>query len=145
MNYLHQINEWSSKHNPTWLVIIRVALGLCLFVKGFSFIQNTALLEEYILGTSLAQSASWLSTIIPSVHLLGGSMIIAGLFTRWAALLQIPILIGAVFFVNAKKGIFAGESDLLFSIIILILLLFFLLEGSGRMSLDNYFAKSARD
>ena len=145
MNYLNQINDWSDKHNPTWLVVIRVALGLCLFIKGFGFIQNTALLEKYILTTSLAESVSWLSTIIPWVHLLGGSMIIAGLFTRWAALVQIPILIGAVFFVNAKKGIFAGESDLLFSIIILVLLLFFVVEGSGRLSLDHYFATSRRE
>ena len=145
MNYLNQINDWSDKHNPTWLVVIRVALGLCLFIKGFGFIQNTALLEKYILTTSLAESVSWLSTIIPWVHLLGGSMIIAGLFTRWAALVQIPILIGAVFFVNAKKGIFAGESDLLFSIIILVLLLFFVVEGSGRLSLDHYFAKSRQE
>lgn len=145
MNYLHQINEWSSKHNPTWLVVVRVALGLCLFVKGFSFIQNTAILEKYLSGTSLAENAASLSTIIPWVHLLGGSMIIAGLFTRLAALVQLPVLIGAVFFVNAKKGFFAGESDLLFSIIILVLLLFFLVEGSGRLSLDNYFEKSRHD
>lgn len=142
MSYLQQINEWSSKHIPKWLVAIRVALGLCLFVNGFGFIKNNTLLEEYISTTSFAQNASWLTTIIPWMHLLGGSMIIAGLFTRLGVLLQIPILIGAVFFVNAKKGIFAGESDLLFSIIILILLLFFLVEGGGRLSRDDYFSRS---
>jgi uncharacterized membrane protein YphA (DoxX/SURF4 family) len=93
---------------------------------------------------SLVKNAAWLSTLIPWIHLLGGSLIIAGLFTRAAALIQIPILLGAVFFVNAKKGVFAGESDLLFSIIILVLLFFFLLEGGGRLSLDNYFAKSGK-
>src|SRR4249919_3910044 len=103
MSFLHQIDDWSSKHNPKWLVAIRVVLGLCLFVKGFGFIRNTALLEAYISTTSFTDSASWLSTLIPWVHLLGGSMIIAGLFTRLGALFQIPILIGAVFFVNAKK------------------------------------------
>lgn len=141
MSFLQQINEWSIKHNPKWLVAIRVALGLCLFVKGFGFIKNITVLEQYISTTSLAESASWLTTIIPWLHILGGSMIIAGLFTRLAILFQIPILLGAVFFVNAKKGIFAGESDLLFSIIVLILLFFFLLEGGGSLSLDNYFAK----
>lgn len=145
MSFLKQINEWSSKHNPKWLVVIRVALGLCLFVKGFGFIKNTAVLEEYISSTSLLANASWLTTLIPWVHLLGGSMIIAGLFTRLGSLLNIPILIGAVFFVNAKKGVFAGESDLLFSIIILLLLFFFLLEGGGPLSLDNYFSKSDKN
>ena len=145
MSFLQQINDWSSKHNPKWLVAIRVALGLCLFVKGFGFIKNNAVLEEYISTTSFVENASWLTTLIPWVHLLGGSMIIAGLFTRLGALLQIPILLGAVFFVNARKGIFAGESDLLFSIIILVLLLFFLLEGGGPLSLDNYFARSDKN
>jgi uncharacterized membrane protein YphA (DoxX/SURF4 family) len=52
---------------------------------------------------------------------------------------QIPILLGVLFFVNAKTGIFAGESDVMFPIIILILLVFFLIEGGGPISLDNYF------
>ncbi len=145
MSVLQHLKEWSIKHNPKWLVAIRVALGLSLFVKGFGFIKNTAVLEEYISTTSLLANASWLTTLIPWVHLLGGTMIIAGLFTRLGALLQIPILLGAVFFVNANKGVFAGGSDLLFSIIILVLLFFFLLEGGGPLSLDNYFAKSDKN
>jgi putative oxidoreductase len=142
MKTLEQFNYWTTKHNPKWLVIIRATLGICLFVKGFIFIQNTAILEEYISKTELIKNAGWLTTFIPWMHLLGGTMIIAGLFTRLAVLVQIPILIGAVFFVNARQGIFAGQSDLLFSIIILVLLIFFLLEGAGAVSLDNYFAKS---
>ncbi len=144
MNYIHQLNEWSSTHNPRWLVTIRVALGLSLFVKGFSFIRNAGLLEGYISSTTFAANISWLTTIIPWVHLLGGSLIIAGLFTRLAVLVQIPILLGAVIFVNAGKGIFAVESDLLFSVIVLVLLVFFLIEGGGRLSLDHYFNKSSK-
>lgn len=145
MSFIQKINDWSSKHNPKWLVAIRIVLGLCLFVKGLGFIKNAMALVEYISTTSLIENASWLATLIPWLHLLGGSMIIVGLFTRLVSLVQIPILLGAVFFVNARKGIFAGESDLLFSIIILVLLIFFLLEGSGRISLDNYFAKSEKN
>jgi putative oxidoreductase len=144
MSLLQQINEWSRKHNPTWLVLIRVTLGISLFVKGFSFIKNNSVLEKNITDTFLSTNVDWLTTIIPWIHLLGGSMIIAGLFTRLATLIQIPILLGAVFIVNLKKGFLAPESDLLFSIVILVLLLFFLLEGGGRMSLDNYFAKSGK-
>lgn len=142
MKILEQFNYWITKHNPKWLVIVRVTLGICLFVKGFIFIQNTAILEDYISKTELLKNAGWLSTFIPWMHLLGGTMIIAGLFTRIAVLVQIPILIGAVFFVNARQGIFSSQSDLLFSIIILMLLIFFLLEGGGTVSLDNYFTKS---
>ncbi len=138
MSYLQKIKEWSTRHNPKWLVVLRVALGLCLFIKGFEFIQNSTVLEEFVTGSFIGKSAPWLVTIIPWIHLLGGTLIIAGLFTRLAVLIQIPILLGAVFFVNSKRGIFAGESDLLFFLIILILLFFFLVEGGGSLSLDNY-------
>lgn len=139
MSLLNQINEWSSKHNPKWLIVLRAALGLCLFIKGFSFIQNSVLLSGVIAQTLLIQNAPWLVSVIPWIHILGGSMVIIGLFTRFSCLVQIPILFGAVFFVNAKYGLSAGGSDLLFSIIVLILLLIFFIEGGGQLSLDNYF------
>ncbi len=142
MALLRQINEWSNTHHPKWLVAIRVVLGLCLFIKGFGFIKDQSVLAALISQTSFSQQASWLTILIPWIHLLGGSMIIAGLFTRLSSLLQIPILIGAVFFVNAKNGLFAGGSDLLFSIIILLLLFFFLVEGGGPLSLDSFFGFS---
>lgn len=143
MGLMHQMNDWSSRHHPKWLVVLRVVLGLCLFIKGIGFIQNNVLLSGFIAQTSFIQNASWLNSFIPWLHLLGGSMILAGLFTRFWSLVQIPILAGAVFFINAKKGFFAGESDLLFSIIILILLIFFFIEGGGPISLDNYFRNSS--
>jgi len=140
MSLLHQMNEWSSKHHPKWLVVLRVALGFCLFIKGVEFIQNSIELTSFFSETSYFQKATWLNTLIPWVHLLGGSMIVAGLFTRFWTLLQIPILLGAIIFVHTKTGIFAGESDLLFPMIILVLLIFFFIEGGGPISLDNYFA-----
>jgi len=140
MSLFHQINEWGNKHHPKWLVAIRVVLGFCLFIKGFGFIQNQAALHDLIVMTSLKDQANWLATIIPWIHLLGGSLIVVGLLTRLSVLLQIPILIGAVFFVNAKMGFYG--SDLLFSIIILLLLIFFLVEGGGPLSLDHYFGFS---
>ena len=143
MHLLHQINDWSSRHHPKWLVVLRAALGFSLFIKGLQFIKNSTILEQLIAQSSITQSAAWLNSFIPWAHLFGGAMILAGLFTRLAVLLQIPILIGAVFFVNAKQGVFAGASDLLFSVIILVMLCFFLVEGGGSFSLDNALRKPA--
>ncbi len=137
MNVAYQINQWSIKHHPKWLVVFRVALGLCLFLKGFGFIQNNVELTGFFSATSYFGRAAWINTVIPWLHLLGGTMIIVGLFTRLWTAVQVPILIGAVFFVN--RGVFAGESDIMFPVIILILLFFFFIEGSGPISLDNYF------
>lgn len=136
---MQQLNQWSIKHHPRWLVVLRVIPGLCLILKGIQFIRNTAVLEQLISQTAISPSLFWLTIFIPWLHLLGGSMIIAGLFTRLSAALQIPILFGAVFFVNSKQGIFSGESGLIFSILVLLMLLLFFVEGGGPLSLDNAF------
>lgn len=142
MSLIKQMDDWSVKHHPKWLVILRVVLGLLLFIKGVGFIQNNVLLSDVVSQTEFIKKATWLTTIIPWLHLLGGSFILAGLFTRLSCLVQIPIVFGAVLFVNVKQGLFAGGSDLPFSIIILMLLVFFFVEGGGPLSLDNFLRKS---
>lgn len=143
MGAVHQIEVWSASHNPKWLVVLRVGLGFCLFIKGIQFIYNSILLTQiFASGPAFLGWFSWLSTIIPYIHLLGGALLVAGLFTRQACIIQIPILLGAVFLVNLQQGFFSGGTDLPFSIIILLFLVFFLVEGGGYFSLDHrYFSK----
>ncbi len=143
MGILHQLNQWSTTHHPRWLVILRVVLGFCLLAKGVSFINNTVALQK-ILELNNLPSSEGLSTTIAVVHLLGAVLLIPGLLTRWAAAAQIPILVTAVFFVNFKRGVFAAESEFSFSLIVLLMLLFFLIEGGGPLSLDDYFRKNPK-
>jgi len=138
---LHQLDQWSITHHPRWLVFLRVALGIALFLKGISFLSNTLALETLLAESSLSLSPAWLILLITWVHLLGGFLIIIGLLTRWAVIMQIPILLGAVIFINVPRGIFAAESEFAFSLVILLLLIFFFAEGGGPLSLDNYFRK----
>lgn len=139
---LRSIQQWSVTHHPRWLVIVRVALGLCLFAKGITFISNATLLERLLSGSAMANGSGTLAIIITFANLLGGFMLTVGLMTRLVCLLQIPILIGAIVFINAQKGGFAAESELSLAIVVLILLLFFLIEGGGPLSLDGYFHKN---
>jgi putative oxidoreductase len=141
MGTLQQIQHWSTTHHPRWLVVLRVVLGLCLFIKGISFMNNAVALNLLISDSIVSKTGDWLPLVITGAHLLGGFLIIIGLLTRWAILLQIPILIGAVIFMNTQNGIFSG-SESVFALIILILLFLFLVEGGGPISLDNYFSKN---
>lgn len=59
-----------------------------------------------------------------------------GLFTRKAIAFQIPVLLGAVIFVNAPKGFFAEGNDLLLSIAVLSMLCFYFFYGYGIRSTD---------
>ena len=122
-------------------MVLRVALGLCLFIKGISFLNNTLMLDQLLAGSVMSNSVEWLPLVITSAHLLGGFLIIIGLLTRWAILLQIPILIGAVIFIGRKQGLANSGSELVFALVILVLLIIFFFEGGGPISLDNYFKK----
>ena len=122
------------KNHPKWLVVFRIILGLSLFLKGIQFIENKTLLQKVVNETAVLNDYFWLQTLIPWINIFGGAFILIGLFTRFACLIQIPILIGAIVFVNSKTGLFAGEPELAFSIIILSLLILFIVEGDGLLS-----------
>jgi putative oxidoreductase len=144
MGTLQQINQWSLTHHPRWLVVLRVALGLCLFIKGFSFMMNATILERFVEYNPTFSKAWWLPIAITWAHLLGGVLIIVGLLTRYAILLQIPIVLGAVIFLS-KNSVLGSGPELAFSIFILLFLIFFLIEGGGPLSFDNYFKRVSKE
>lgn len=139
MSTLNQIHKWSLAHHPRWLVVLRAALGVFLFIKGISFMVNEAVLERVLQGTSFSERSAVVAIIVTWAHLLGGFLIIIGLLTRWAVLVQIPIVLGAIFFINMQRETFGAGSELPFAVVILLLLILFLVEGGGPISLDNWF------
>ena len=132
-NYLNIIDQ---KKRSGIFIITRVGLGVSLTIKGIQFIQNNSLIRNVFADSLLLQKYLWLQTIIPWANLLGGVFIVIGLFTRIASFIQIPILLGAIFFVDAQKGVYQGQSSLWFSILLLFFLFVFLIQGAGRPSLD---------
>jgi len=141
---LHQLEKWSTTHHPRWLVFLRVVLGICLIIKGISFMDDSVTLETILTETSLGSANEWLPIIITWLHLLGGFFIIIGLFTRLSTLLLIPVLFVAVLFINLPRGIFAPGSEFGFSLAVLILLIVFFIEGGGPLSLDDYFRRNPK-
>lgn len=144
MGMLQQIEKWSATHHPRWLVLPRVTLGICLIAKGLSFISNSVSLETILSESRMNFGGSILPVAITWLHFICGFLIIIGLFTRWAVFTMIPVLLAAVIFVNAPRGIFAAESEFTFSLIVLVLLLFFFVEGGGPLSLDDYLKKNPK-
>ncbi|MFZ4057921.1 MAG: DoxX family protein [Ferruginibacter sp.] len=137
MGLLQKIQSWTSAHNPKWLALVRVGLGVALLLRGVNFMNNHMEFERLVGSSKLASASDILTTAIPWIHVVGGFLIITGIFTRFAALLQIPILLGAIFFINLNG--FSVNKDLGYAIIILILLIVFVIEGSGTLSLAYYF------
>ncbi len=142
MSTITNIEKKDSVTQPKWLTLLRVAVGLILFWKGISFIQDSSRLEAMVQSTGINifdENAQTVSFLISYLNLLGGFFIAVGLFTRWASLVQIPILIGAIVFVNLKSGLSLSNLELMLSILVLILLTVFVIKGSGVISADEYF------
>lgn len=143
MNLLQSMERWGDTHHPKWLDIIRVVLGVFLALKGIDFINHMERLIELMSQSKFLGSLSLglLAHYIVFAHLVGGALVAAGLLTRLACLVQIPILIGAVFFINSSAGILAPYDALWLSVIVLLLLVFFLITGSGPFSVDEFMRK----
>ncbi|QHW00960.1 DoxX family protein [Spirosoma endbachense] len=144
MNLLHRIEHWGDTHHPAWTDALRIMLGTILVLKGISFISDTTYLSQLVGGLHFGLFPVILVHYVAFAHLMGGFMIAMGCLTRLMILLQLPILIGAVFFVNITQGFSALNSELWLSLIVLALLLTFLVIGSGRFSMDEYMRQHAQ-
>jgi uncharacterized membrane protein YphA (DoxX/SURF4 family) len=139
MNLVQRLEFWGEHHHPKWLDIIRIALGVFLCFKGIEFLGNMSNMLNLL--TSKLSFGSFtvvmISNYIAFAHLLGGFLLVLGLLTRFACLLQIPILLGAIIFINSSGGIWRPFSELSLSILVLLLLIYFLIAGNGPWSFDK--------
>jgi uncharacterized membrane protein YphA (DoxX/SURF4 family) len=78
-----------------------------------------------------------MSNYVAFAHILGGILLILGVLTRFACLVNIPILIGAVFFVNT--ALYSRPNpEVLLSVLVLLLLICFLVVGNGPVQLLKF-------
>jgi len=142
MEKYRQLIRWQSRHNTIGFDLVRIFMGVALFVRGIIFMQNPETLAE-LAGDGSAAIASVQSYVIWS-HLIGGLMLILGLFTRVAALVQIPILANAVFFVHLEWGFAEPNQSLELAVLVLVLLAVLFIYGSGKLAVDyRLFGKMA--
>ena len=134
------ITSWGDRHHPILLDILRIVLGIFLLLKGIAFMESTAYLKWILAQQEWIRlpppELSFAIHYVIFVHMAGGLLIALGILTRLACLLQIPVLIVAIFMVNLFKS--ALNSDMWLTIITCLLLIIFLIAGSGPLSLDRY-------
>ena len=139
MNNVKNLNKWANAHTYLSIDLVRIALGIFLFMKGVFFITNIQYLHDLISPIDKIGGGMYgmfLIHYIAPAHMVGGIMIVFGLLTRWAIMAQLPILVGAII-VN-----FMGEmhsQNLLLAFVTLGVCVFFLFYGSGKHSADYYF------
>lgn len=137
MNVVSSIEKWGNSHRPGWLDVFRIILGIFITFKGLFFITHMNELELTTAGVNVYFAGVVLAHYIVFAHILGGPLIVFGLFTRIVSLIQLPILIGAVIFINLPRGILSvGNMELWASVVVLVGLVVFIVFGAGRFSID---------
>jgi len=143
MNATSRMRLWVETHSDIIWDLVRIYLGIGLFLKAIFYLTH----RDYLLQLMDGMGTSWFAPAIMAhyvilAHLFGGLLMALGLITRVAALVQIPILLAAVFYVYLPKMMFLEpRQSLEFSALVLFLLLLTAAFGAGRWSLDHHLSR----
>ena len=132
----HSINEILVETRHYWIEILRISLGALLLFRGIWYAINVGDIYPKI-DEVFFVSGFVTSHYLITVHIVGGILIMIGLLTRLAIIFQLPIFIGAIFFLAGKDLLFGLDTNLEFAIQTLGLLVVFFFYGSGKWSVDH--------
>lgn len=138
MGIQERLDDWADHHRGYFFDLIRIYLGLGLFVKAIYFIRN----QEFLTGLIAESQGLWFlpaaaAHYVIIAHLVGGLLMAIGFLTRIAALAQIPILFGAVFYIYMPKMMMVSpRQNFEFSALVLFILVLVVIRGGGPLSLD---------
>ena len=141
MNAISKMTTWGDSHHLGWFDFFRTLLGIFLIYKGIEFGRHPQEITELTQGAGLSLFSFFFIQYIIIGHTMGGLMIALGFKTRWAAVVQIPILLGAIILNLTPARSLEIYSSLLPGILVFLLLIAFTVYGSGPYSVDEFFRK----
>jgi putative oxidoreductase len=90
--------------------VLRVFLGVIFLMHAYyaAFVYGPSGMVAFqtAKGIPFPEIGTWYLIV---AHGLGGICLILGILVRWAALVNIPIMAGALFLVHLKQGFFVGR------------------------------------
>ena len=137
MNLLQRLEHWGDRHHPAWMDIVRIGLGIFLVYKGIDFLSHMSDLVGMMSASSLSFgdfSYVLAGHYAAGAHILGGIGLALGVYVRIACLIQIPVLVGALLFLNTNKDLLQPYSEIILTLVVLLLLIYFLVAGNGPWS-----------
>jgi uncharacterized membrane protein YphA (DoxX/SURF4 family) len=135
---MNDLDSWAQSHFDYFLDAVRIYLGVGLILKGISFLTHRELLTA-LNGTAL----SGLAQIVPHIHIIGGALLAIGFLPRLAAVVNIPILLAAVFMVHTPElHTLRGREGFEFSALVLFLLCVIAVRGAGPLSVSTLVKRS---
>ncbi len=145
MQHPNSIVLWLKENREMAIEILRIYLGIALFIKGIQFVMNPEQAAEYRDMITMPFFSFLSMHLVAVFHIAGGVLLTLGLITRIAALIQTPILLGAIFLVHFQQGLFTKAQSLEYTILVLVLLIVFTIYGGGALSVDHVLEKRERN
>jgi putative oxidoreductase len=139
MSTITYFDEFSDKHHFYLVDLVRFLLGILLVVRGIELIDHRHLVSAIFDNNSWNLTYFFIALYVMSLYLFGGFLLSIGMLTRIVSWMTIPICIAEIFIVNLPQGFSVVNANLVYSIICLVLLIFFAFYGPGSLSVDHSF------
>ena len=118
--------------------LLRVSLGIVYVMHAYLalVINGPAGMIAYNVkaGIPLPEVATWYLIL---AHGLGGILLVLGIYTRWAALANVPVMLGAIVFVHLKNGFWAHQQGYEYVLVLLVATVATAMIGGGALSLKR--------
>src|SRR4051812_9877994 len=113
MNYVQRLEHWGDTHHPKWIDLLRIILGIFLCIKGVEFANSMSTVMNLMSRQTPFDDFMLiiLYHYIVFAHIMGGFLLAVGMLTRFACILQLPVLIGAIVFINLSPQILHPFSE----------------------------------
>jgi putative oxidoreductase len=137
MNALNTFTTSMNSKTDMAYALIRIFLGIVLSIRGWLILSNPDSIIE--MGVS-RDYFIWIS-LVGILHLAGGALLFLGFLARLGALIQLPILFSAVFFVHEHTQLMMGGQSLELAVLVLFLLCTYVVFGAGTLTIKNFILK----
>ena len=119
-------------------MLLRLILGIVYVMHAYLalVINGPAGMIAYNVkaGIPLPEIATWCLIL---AHGLGGILLVLGIYTRWAALANVPAMLGAIVFVHMKNGFWAHQNGYEYVLVLLVATVAAAMIGGGALSLKR--------
>jgi putative oxidoreductase len=118
--------------------LLRLILGIVFIMHAYLalVINGPAGMITYNINAGIRspEIATWYLIL---AHGLGGVFLVLGLFTRWAALANVPVMLGALVFVHLKNGFWAFKNGYEYVLVLLVASIAVAMIGGGALALKR--------
>ena len=137
------LDKWGEQNRDVGLLLLRLVLGAVLILKGYRFMFHTEELTNMINNYNHSYLALYLTWIVILANLVGGIFILIGILPRVTAIIEIPILIGAML-MNLQAHLL-NSSEWLLAFVTFFLIVYLYIFGSGKYSVGYLLLKAPQD